>query len=33
MLEEAGIDGSLRAENLEVEQYIELGRVLQSRSS
>lgn len=33
MLEEADIDGSLRAENLEVEQYIELGRVLQSRSS
>lgn len=33
MLAEAGIDGSLRAENLSVEQYIELGKVLQSRSS
>jgi len=33
MLDEAAIDGSLRAENLEVEQYIELGSVLQSRSS
>lgn len=28
LLESAGIDGSLRAENLSVEQYVEIGRAL-----
>jgi 16S rRNA (adenine1518-N6/adenine1519-N6)-dimethyltransferase len=31
LLQEAGIDGSLRAENLTVEEYITLGRVLLAR--
>ena len=33
MLEEAGIDGSLRAENLGVDEYLGLGRVLAGRDS